>query len=829
MRRAKTQTTDLSKNVEIPAQLLYDLNSSWYLHPGQAEVARAVFADRKRIIFLQCGRKYGKLLTNDTKILTVDGWSTMGELEVGDLVFGEDGLPTPVLEIFENPEPELCRLSFSDGSTIDACVDHQWLTHTKATRKSRKRNRGRMPGRSPIKKPAVVTTAEIASTLMAGKEPNHSIPCCAPLLMREKKLWNDPYVLGVWLGDGSKGGGNVTGVDEEIFNEISARGFTVQKRRSTPQTRLVKGLSALLRKDGVLHEKRIPESYLFGSESQRLDLLCGLMDTDGTISKKGYCSFDNTNKNLADGVYHLLVSLGMKPTRTIRVGKLLGAGKKICYRVMFHPTRPVFRLSRKLARIKPLKKSGHRFITAVTPIPSRPGRCISVGNASHLYLAGEALIPTHNTTVMLYCLVRWALTHPNAQVYWFAPKAKQAREIVWESQRLQTFVPKKYVSKIKNTEMRVQYFNGSFVKLDGSDEYEQYRGIEPDAAGYDELKDFDHRFDTAFRPNLGPKKAPLIVAGTPPRNNITPGEMKFHALAAEAKRRPDGFYKECASWERKDPEWLLELESIKIQFEARAAMGDQDAMNEWRVEYGGQYIQGGPGSIFPMFQEGLHTKPRAQILDELRQRLFDCDFYCIADPGNKECFCVVFYVHDVKRGMLYAVDEIYEQDQSENSIAQIYPRIIEKINSIYPYENGWNYIYDEAELWFKVNMMANYEDPGWRPTRKSLYRQRAAEAKPYLGHIKDGFVRYQFFVANECVNGIKEIKGYSKDENGNIPKKHDHWIDTARYLFAETNFEFSPEVPEEEPRILPSRDYSAVQVSEEEELISLPDLDLLTW
>ena len=427
---------------------------------------------------------------------------------------------------------------------------------------------------------------------------------------------------------------------------------------------------------------------------------------------------------------------------------------------------------------------------------------------------------------MLYCLVRWALTHPGAQVYWFAPKAKQAREIVWASNRLQTFVKKKYVKKILNTEMRVTYFNDSFIKLDGSDEYEQYRGIEPDAAGYDELKDFDHRFDTGFRPNLGPKKAPLIVAGTPPRNNLTPGEIKFHALAEEARRRSDGFYKECASWERKDPDWLRELESIKVQFEARAAAGDLDAMNEWRVEYGGEYVQGGPGTIFPMFQKGVHTLPRFQIFDSLRQRMHDCEFYCIADPGNRECFCVVFYIHDVKNGVMYAVDEIYETDQSENSIAQIYPRIQEKIGAIYPYENGWNYIYDEAALWFKVNMLANYEDPGWRGTRKQLYRERAQEAKPYLGVMKDAFIRYKFIIADECENGIKEIRGYAKDENGNIPKKNDHWIDTARYAFAETNFEFDPAISEErDTTLLPPRDYSAEDVEEDDS----PDIDFLLW
>lgn len=439
------------------------------------------------------------------------------------------------------------------------------------------------------------------------------------------------------------------------------------------------------------------------------------------------------------------------------------------------------------------------------------------------------------TETVLYCLVRMACTRPNSQIYWFAPKAKQAREILWESGRLQNFVPKKYVKKITTTDMRVRYYNDSFIKLDGSDEYDQYRGIECDLVGYDEIKDFHPKFDAAFRPNLGPRKAPLLVSGTPPRGMSTPQEEKFFQLQQEAKNTEDGFYVESPSWEREDPDFLAELKRVYSEYERRARAGDEDAINEWNCEYGAKFVLGGPSAIFPMFDRSLHTKPRAEILSEINHVLHDCDFYCIADPGSAACFCFLLIAHDPKRGKAYVLDEIYETNQRESAISILLPQVMGRVSGLYNAPHLWNYIYDEAALWFKVNLSANFEDPGWRPTRKALYRKQSAELKPFIGSIKDALIGFSLTIASECENTIREIENYRKGENGEPPKLNDHAIDILRYFFAESHFEFlgSKEKDEEEDDAPPSRLVRA----EEESLIYVPDeegndtpeLDFLVW
>jgi len=408
------------------------------------------------------------------------------------------------------------------------------------------------------------------------------------------------------------------------------------------------------------------------------------------------------------------------------------------------------------------------------------------------------------TTVALYLLVRFALTRPNAACYWFAPKAKQAREIIWASQRLQRFVPAKYIrGKPRETEMRVTYANGSFIKLDGSDEYEQYRGVEPDIAVCDEFKDFDHRFLTGFEPNLGPRQAPLVILGTPPRNTVTPSELQFMQRAEEARSRSDGVFIQAPSWERKDPAWIEELKKIYFVFENRFKQGDEDALHEWRCEYGAEFVPGGPGSIFPMFSREKHTRARADILSTLRHKMHDLDFWCVADPGTKHAFGVLFIALDKYDGRFYVLAEIKEKDQTENTTHKIYSRILRTIAEIYPYPNIWNFVYDEAALWFKAHVQSSsLEDYGWRPTRKAKMRSSSDEVKPYLSILKDCFHQKRIIIASECEEFISEVLSYKKDEEGKIPKGNDDLLDPMRYFLAESSFQFVPEEKELPSRVL---------------------------
>ena len=143
------------------------------------------------------------------KIVTPTGWTTMGELKVGDKVIGRDGLPTEVLEIYPKGEKDIYRITTTDGTQTECCLDHLWYTETF---ENKKRN----------KKGTVKTTQEIIDTLKTkdGK-PNHYLPRNEAIHYEKQNHELSPYVMGVLLGDGSIGNSiSFASADMEIVNRV---------------------------------------------------------------------------------------------------------------------------------------------------------------------------------------------------------------------------------------------------------------------------------------------------------------------------------------------------------------------------------------------------------------------------------------------------------------------------------------------------------------------------------------------------------------------------------------------------------------------------------
>ncbi|MEU4548932.1 replicative DNA helicase [Nonomuraea dietziae] len=162
-------------------------------------------------------------------------------------------------------------------------------------------------------------------------------------------------------------------------------------------------VQGILRSLGVLNAKHVPSRYLRASERQRRDLLAGLLDSDGTINKQGQIQFAVTSRRLAEDVLELVLSLGYKATMRTKAVRGRTPDSAVCYMINFTTADRVFRLSRKAAR---LVGTAHpstrvRYIVDVRPIPSVPVRCVEVDNGDHMYLAGRACIPTHNSTLGL--------------------------------------------------------------------------------------------------------------------------------------------------------------------------------------------------------------------------------------------------------------------------------------------------------------------------------------------------------------------------------------------------------------------------------------------
>lgn len=402
----------------------------------------------------------GKALALDTPLPTPTGWTTMGEVQVGDLLYDAHGRPTRVVAATEVMEDRPCyEVHFSDGSVIVADAEHQWMTETRAARKSEWAARNQYNRtRNQTTFADTTTTAEMAATLRVGKEQraNHAILNAAPIEGSWETSWQTlpiaPYVLGAWLGDGHSAGPRITCETDEIPQLIERCGYEVTSRGGmlysikspeaittsagrlcvtcgvayTPECRRAHGtFTALLRHAGVLGDKHIPSAYLRAAEPLRRELLAGLMDTDGTVVKGvGSCQFAVTSKRLADDVYELIVSLGYKCGRTSRRVKGRSEATSTCYILNFSTTDDVFHLERKhnahvAERPATTRRIGRRYVTDVRPIESVPVRCVQVDNEEHLYLAGESMIPTHNSTLALdFC--RAASIHNNLTSCFFS-------------------------------------------------------------------------------------------------------------------------------------------------------------------------------------------------------------------------------------------------------------------------------------------------------------------------------------------------------------------------------------------------------------------------
>jgi replicative DNA helicase len=176
----------------------------------------------------------GKALALDTPIATPDGWSTMDEIRVGDRVLGSDGRPTTVVAATEVMSDRPCyEVHFSDGSVIVADAQHQWLTETRASRKSAQAAAaGYNRYRNQRTFAQVRTTEEISRTVRCATKDgrlNHSVTNTAALALPEADLLVPPYTLGVWLGDGTSAAAQYTSDDPEIAVYIEAEGLVVDR------------------------------------------------------------------------------------------------------------------------------------------------------------------------------------------------------------------------------------------------------------------------------------------------------------------------------------------------------------------------------------------------------------------------------------------------------------------------------------------------------------------------------------------------------------------------------------------------------------------------
>lgn len=327
-----------------------------------------------------------KALALDTYIPTPDGWSTIGEIKVGDKVLDENGLPCNVTWKSEIFRDRPCYKVLTDcGDEIIADRDHEWLV--------------RLCGKRDVFK--IKETHELCR--QRSKRP--MVKRAKAFVLPDLELPLDPYILGVWLGDGDSSNGAVTASEDDgswLRAEFSRLGYETSTRSVSTKFGVLdirKHLVSLglLTDHLVTGDKHIPLLYLRASESQRLALLQGLIDSDGTVCKeRGCATFCNTNKRLAEDVRHLVRTLGRKAGWSESIASLYGKDCGKAYKVSFYH-KEAARLPRKHKLCRDQYRTPNTYIE-VTKTENTDTVCIEVDSPSHLFLCGESMTPTHNST-----------------------------------------------------------------------------------------------------------------------------------------------------------------------------------------------------------------------------------------------------------------------------------------------------------------------------------------------------------------------------------------------------------------------------------------------
>lgn len=350
-----------------------------------------------------------------TPVLTQDGWKSMGALTVQDRVKGTNGLWIDVIGTSPVHLGRDCyRVTFNDGRSVVCDDRHLWAVHDRRRPSNKKHQSG------PVE---ILRTVDLIERGVTYHNPatnydvrNFSLPAVEPLDGPDVNLPADPYLLGLWLGDGTCHASVVYVEDRDeahIRAAMEARGAVITTRVKDSEHCFRLGFNtgqrgdftAALHELGVHSNKHVPDVYFTASHEQRLELLRGLLDSDGTVSKRsGRCTFTNTNAKLVEGVRTLVRSLGWK-TSDLEPGRYGKPHWLPRYDVAF-TTRPdeacPVTIPRKAANIRAAQNYRDvrpTTIASIEQVPSVPVRCIQVDATNSLFLAGD-LVPTHNTEVL---------------------------------------------------------------------------------------------------------------------------------------------------------------------------------------------------------------------------------------------------------------------------------------------------------------------------------------------------------------------------------------------------------------------------------------------
>jgi hypothetical protein len=346
----------------------------------------------------------GKAQPLDARVLTPNGFVAMGEIVEGDDVIGANGQPCKVLGVYPQGVKEVYEVTFRDGSKTHCCDDHLWFTAT-----CNERTRG-LAG-------AVRTLADIRQSLRYGTHFNHAVPRVKAVQFAEQELPIDPWLLGVYLGDGHYSGSlMITNPESDIQGRVRSlveQGGDVlvmadeQHMRLTSRDRSGSGFKAKIDSlglDGCKAEtKFVPQIFLHGSIQQRLRLLQGLLDTDGHVTNPGSVEYTTVSERLCRDFCFLVRSLGGSACVKTKQGSYTKEGVRhdcqLAYRIFASFPSEMLPVSseKHLAKWGTAEWRIHHTIRDVKSVGKMECQCIRIDALHSLYVTDDFIV-THNST-----------------------------------------------------------------------------------------------------------------------------------------------------------------------------------------------------------------------------------------------------------------------------------------------------------------------------------------------------------------------------------------------------------------------------------------------
>lgn len=404
----------------------------------------------------------GKALPMNANILTPNGWVKNKDLFVGQQISSIDGKPSYVTNIFKRGVRDMYNITFTDGRVVKCCGEHLWEVNYPNWRT-----------------PHILNTLEIKKLQEGVSYKNRmSVPAFSGIHGQYKEYVLHPYILGVLLGDGCLTNGVVWSkpdifIKEKIEGLLKNTNYSINKKGNScfsistkrgESNPLLEELNKLGLKGVLSHDKFIPEIYLNSCREQRIQLLNGLMDTDGYSSKEGHCVYSTTSKRLAGDFLYLCHSLGYRASIKEKIPTIKGKEYRKVYNITICAVddSELFSLPRKKERTKKRNRC-HIVIRSIEYAGREECQCITVSHERQLYIT-DGFIVTHNSTLAMNIAVNAAKNNVPVAYYSLEMSVKE----LWARVVCQhTGVPAWKIMAYALTREEMSLVDGCYTELRG--------------------------------------------------------------------------------------------------------------------------------------------------------------------------------------------------------------------------------------------------------------------------------------------------------------------------------------------------------------------------